>query len=130
MCFNRLIVNLVVIASLSLMPLLANAHPLSIVNHTDSQISFTVDNNCSEEIGTVKVVGVKNISEDTLNKLCLNYSQPCAIIAHNGDHCSGKSLGGMTYNSEHEFVIKGSPNSDVSISATEDRIVYTSPIRH
>lgn len=121
--------KLLAVASLSIMPFLAYAHPLLIVNNTETPISFTVNDKCSNEIGTVKVVGIKNISEDVLNKLCLNYTQPCTITAHNGSQCLGKTVGGMTYNSEHNFTVNGEPNSDVSVTATEDRIIFSTPIR-
>lgn len=111
------------------MPLLANAHPLSIVNATDSPLSFTVNYKCSEEIGTLQEVEVKAISEETLNKICLNYTQPCTITAHYGDHCAGEPIGGIRYNSEHNFEVNGS-HKNISITATESTLIYTSPIKN
>lgn len=130
MKLNRRISNIVAITSLSMIPFLANAHPLSIVNNTKSPISFTVNNKCAEEIGTINEVQVKNITEEVLNKLCSNYTQPCTITAHYGSQCVGDPIGGVMYNTEHDFVVNGDVNTNITITASEDTLIYTSSIKH
>ena len=129
MKFNRSMGSLLAMVSLTMLPLIANAHPLSIVNNTNSPLSFTVNNQCSEEIGTLNQIEVKTITEEALNKLCLNYTQPCTINAYYGSHCPGETIGGMTYESEHSFGVRGgSERENISVTAREDTLIYTSAL--
>ena len=105
-------------------PFIANAHPLSIANNTNTALSFSVNHICSTEIGTVYENDIKLVSEKQLNKLCNNFSSPCVIEGFKKKHCSGKAVGGMTYNTEHDFIVFGRTGSKISLTGTESSLIY------
>lgn len=108
-------------------PLLAQAHHLAISNHTTFPLTFSVNNVCSKDFGTIDEYEIKTISEEMLNKACANYNAPCEIIGYDGKNCTGKSIGGIRYLSEHSFEISWG-ESNVSIGASEDSLFYTEPM--
>jgi hypothetical protein len=110
------------------MPTLAQAHPLAIANHTDSSISFSVNNICSDDFGTVYENEIKTIPEDILNKACSNYASECEITGYNAKNCSGKPIGGIKYVTEHDIVVFGATDSNISITGTESSLFYISPL--
>ena len=60
---NRFVVGLITSACLSVMPLLAQAHSLSIVNTTVTPLTFSVNGVCSKEIGTLESTSILNVGE-------------------------------------------------------------------
>jgi len=96
----------------------------SIVNGTSSILSFTVNGNCSQEIGIVNEIESRIIPRKTFNKICQNYAQPCTITAYQGKHCTGKSVGGVTYNNENNFIVTGSSNGISVASSGYTTIFY------
>jgi hypothetical protein len=114
----------IIVASLLTMPLLANAHPLKISNELDSPLTFTVNEQFAEEIGTIDAHAAKEISEETLNKLCLDFTQPCTITAYSGTQSMGERIADMKYNSEHSFEVR-TYSQKVNIMATQSSLIFS-----
>lgn len=124
---SRFITALATSACILAIPLQAQAHHLAISNNTPNQLSFSVNNTCSEDFGTVSAYDIKTISEETLNRVCANYASTCEIIGYDEKNCSGKPLGGLRYLSEHSFDVF-SGGGKISVTATESSLFYNSPI--
>jgi hypothetical protein len=111
---------------------LAEAHPLTINNHTTSPISFSVNNRCAKEFGTVHEFEVVTISAGTLKEVCAS-SSVCEISGYKAERCRGQEIGGIRYlgRAKNNFIVfGGATNSNVSVGATASNLIYESANKH
>lgn len=124
-----LIATLTVSACLLSLPLQAAAHPLAISNQTTHALSFSANNVCLEDFGTIHEKEIKTISANRLNKACAAYASTCEIMGYNGRDCTGRAVGGIKYLNKHSFEII-STDSRMSITGTESSLHYAGPVDH
>lgn len=122
MKLRRIIAGLTILS----LPLLAQAHPLSIANGTSSPLSFMVNNVCSNDIGTIYEKEISTVNEETLNKICGQFLFGCEIVGYAGQNCEGQTTGGIRYITEHDVEVFGG-EARVNVSATESSLIYSEP---
>lgn len=65
---------------------------MKISNSSKNNLSFGVDNRCSEEIGVINAHAVKVISRERINKLCQQNQSHCVMQAYSTNDCTGASI--------------------------------------
>lgn len=82
---------------------LRNAGEVSISNHTNSTLSFTINNVCSNDIGDVYSYSIKTISQATLLKVC--GGNLCRIEGYDQPNCLGNTVGGEELSFENGEIV-------------------------
>lgn len=97
----RLIRSIAIISSLLTMPVLVNAGDLKISNDSKYDLSFSINNTCSEEFGVVSNRTMKVIPERSFNKACEYNQGNCETKVYNATACSGKQVAVVVFNTHY-----------------------------
>ncbi len=92
-----------------------SADDLKISNDSKYDLSFSINNICSEEFGVIENRSVKLIPEASLKRACVYNSNKCETKVYNSAFCSGKQIGTVEFDTNYgvvglypiEFTIKG-----------------------
>lgn len=121
--YFRVVAKVIISVYVIALPVLVEAHPLSITNHTSILISFKVNGFCAKAFGTVYPNQTITIAEAVLNTACANYNF-CEIMGYDAKNCEGNPVGGMRYLTEHDIEVFSAGQRNISVAATEDSLVF------
>jgi hypothetical protein len=79
----------------------ANADDLKVSNASKYDLSFSVNNVCSEEFGVVDNHSVKAISDTNFKKACAYDSNNCVAKVYNATSCTGKQIGTVVFDTNY-----------------------------
>lgn len=93
----------------------ASAGDLKISNDSKYDLSFSINNTCSEDFGIIDSQSIKVIPEANFNKACSYNSSRCETTVYNSAYCSGKQIGTVVFDTKYgvqglypnEFTFKG-----------------------
>jgi hypothetical protein len=102
---------------------------LGISNQTTRSLSFTINNNCSSEIGNVTGYSIKTIPATHIIRSCAGVNT-CEIIGYDRPNCTGNAVGGAKINftrNEMEVISKHIDNIGVfgSIGVYQYNLFFT-----
>lgn len=93
MKFNRM-VGLFFLCGLTT---LANAEDLKFANNTKYNLSFSIRNVCSTELGNIDKRTIKIIAEDRFNEACKHNPNQCVVAIYNNAGCTGAMVAYMVF---------------------------------
>lgn len=101
--------NVILCASLATLPLLAHAGDLKIANRTKFDLSFKINNICSDRFGNVSTDTIKIVVEKDFNKECGYNPKFCRTIVYGKPNCKGENIAGIGFDTSHGVIyISGS----------------------
>ena len=124
------LINKILCASLIAMPLIANAGHLKITNDSKYDLSFKVDNICSDAFGNVNSKTIKIVSEAAFKKACVVNPNFCVLTVYNKANCKGKNFIGLGFDTETGMssFIPGSNFVPMTTSISAFDISFKSPV--
>lgn len=124
------LVNMIVSASLIVLPLLANADDLKIANNTNYDLSFRINNVCSNGFGIVPVHTIKVIPEKDFNKECEYNPKSCFATVYSRTNCTGKNIAEIGFDTSYGVsYVRGTTLDPLSITASGFNLIFTSPLK-
>lgn len=113
------LINVIACATLSAIPLLANASDLKISNGTKSDLSFSINNICSDKFdgfGVIPAETIKMISEKGFNEECNYNPQQCIANVYNRAACKGDKIAEIGFDTSQGVTYISGPTSSENIS--------------
>lgn len=93
MKFNK-IVGVFLLCGLSS---LANAEDLKFANNTKYNLSFSIRNVCSTELGNIDKRTIKIINENLFDEACKHNPSQCLVDVYNNVGCTGAMVGNIIF---------------------------------
>lgn len=87
-------------ASLLGVSLSANADNLNVSNATKYDLSFAIQDSCSQEFGTVKSRTMKVIPDADFNKACSYKPEACEAKVYDRANCTGEQIATIEFNTK------------------------------
>src|SRR5688572_25034484 len=81
--------------------ILANADDLKVSNDSKYDLSFSINNTCSEEFGTLDNHSVKVIPDESFKNACAYNSSNCVVKVYNEASCSGKQIATVAFDTSY-----------------------------
>ncbi len=123
--------NIILCVSLVAVPFIADASDLKIANRTKFDLSFKVNNICSNGFGVIPADTIKMIAEKDFNKACESNSPICHAVVYSAPNCTGENVGGVGFdrNDGVSYISGPTSNQKVSIIGNGFNLIFMSPIR-
>lgn len=104
---------------------LASADDLKVSNDSKYDLSFSVNNVCSEEFGVVDNHSVKVISDENFKKVCAYDSNNCVAKVYNGVSCTGKQIGTVAFDTG--YGVQGLYPTGITIKGSGFNLFFEGP---
>lgn len=82
----------------------ASAKDLKISNDSKYDLSFSINNICSEQFGIVENHSVKVISEANFKKACAYDPNQCEVQVYNAASCAGKKVAAVVFDANNGVI--------------------------
>lgn len=117
--------------SLIAVPFIADAGNLTIVNRTKFDLSFKVNNICSDDFGMIPANKMKIIAEKDFNKACESNPSICSAIVYSAPNCNGENVGEVGFNISNgvSYISGQTSRQKISILGEGFNLIFMSPIR-
>jgi hypothetical protein len=107
---------------------LANAKDLKMSNDSKYQLSFSINNVCSEEFGVLESHSINVIPEKEFAKACAYNPTHCFSKVYNQPNCTGKHFANLGFDtSSGNYYIRVFADADISVSGNEFNVLFTGP---
>ena len=112
-------------------PILANAGDLKIANRTKFDLSFKVNNICSDKFGLVLSDTIKVIAEKDFKHECEANPKVCRTIVYKRPNCEGGSIGEVGFDTNYGVsYISGSTSGEkISITGNGFNLIFSAPLK-
>ena len=95
------LLNTILCTSLIAMPLSSHANGLKVVNTTKMDLSFKINNTCSESFGVVPSDTTKVISKKELNRVCEYNNNNCVAQIYSKAKCIDQSFAEIHFDTSY-----------------------------
>ena|SRR6185312_1699753 len=119
---NKIIGLLLITTSLYGASTIANANDLKFGNNSKYNISFSINNVCSKELGGIEQHTIKTIDQSTFDEVCKYSPHQCAIDVYTKENCTGKSVANMVFDNTN--IISISSAADIMIAGNGSNVFF------
>lgn len=120
-------IAIVMSVSLFLAPMLANAGDFKITNHTKQELSFSINDTCSDTFGSVKANDIEIVYEEQLLQACTSDPSNCEVKVHDAANCKGDEVGMILFDIK-SGITKINPEGLYSIEGNGFYLTFRSPV--
>ena len=122
--------NILICVSVMSMPLLAHADNLKVANRTNNDLSFKINNTCSDRFGVIPADTIKVISEKTFNKECEYNSSYCVAIVYKKANCKGENFAEVGFDTSYGVNYVSNKTSDsVNVIGNGFNLIFSAPLK-